>query len=125
MDNGGPVDSDEERDAVMASIARSHPQPLVTQPLISTKKKYHYVRIKEMLSHALGGTGDGGLFSTNESTSPTSTNPFELVEDTNTVPLSPPAAASAGTPDASPELARKTPAPQAARNANASVATGS
>ncbi|ODM15844.1 hypothetical protein SI65_08684 [Aspergillus cristatus] len=64
MDNNGPVDSDEEKDNVMAAIGRSNPQPLATHTVISTKKKYRYVRIKEMLSHALGGARGGGLFST-------------------------------------------------------------
>lgn len=63
-DNNGPVDSDEEKEAVMAAIARSRPQPLATHTLIQTRKKYQYVRMKEMLAHALGGPRGGGLFST-------------------------------------------------------------
>lgn len=66
MDNNGPVDSDEEKDNVMAAIGRSNPQPLATHTVISTKNKYRYVRIKEMLSHALGGARGGGLFSTGD-----------------------------------------------------------
>lgn len=66
MENNGPVDSDEEKDNVMAAIGRSNPQPLVTHTVISTKNKYRYVRIKEMLSHALGGARGGGLFSTGD-----------------------------------------------------------
>lgn len=66
----------------MAAITRSHPQPLVTHTLISTKKKYQYVRIKEMLSHALGGARGGGLFSTGDMVSPpTDGNLFQPVED--------------------------------------------
>lgn len=61
-DANGPVDSDEEKDAAMAGISRSRPQPLVTHPLIPMKRKYHLVRMKEMLSQALGGTR-GGIFS--------------------------------------------------------------
>lgn len=60
-----PIDSDEEKDAVMAGIARSQPIPLATHPLISTRKKYHLVRMKGMLSQALGGTRGAGLFSFN------------------------------------------------------------
>ncbi|KAL2001384.1 hypothetical protein VTN02DRAFT_1832 [Thermoascus thermophilus] len=65
-DNNGPVDSDEEKEAVMAAIARSRPQPLVTHTLMPTRKKYQYVRMKEMLSHVLGGSRGGGLFSTGD-----------------------------------------------------------
>lgn len=64
LENSGPVDSDEEKDSVMAAIGRSNPQPLATHTVVSTKNKYRYVRIKEMLSHALGGAHGGGLFST-------------------------------------------------------------
>ncbi|QRD81856.1 mRNA capping enzyme, catalytic domain-containing protein [Aspergillus flavus] len=82
MDNNGPVDSDEEKDAVMAAITRSHPQPIITHTLISTKKKYQYVRIKEMLSHALGGARGGGLFSTGDSnTTSNDGNLFAPVDD--------------------------------------------
>jgi hypothetical protein len=49
----------------MAGIARSRPQPLVTHPLIPTRRKYHLVRMKEMLSQVLGGAR-GGLFSTGD-----------------------------------------------------------
>lgn len=66
VDTNGPVDSDEERDAVMAAIARSAPKPMVKHTLMTTKTKYRYVRIKEQMLHALGGRG-GGLFSTDDS----------------------------------------------------------
>ncbi|EED21941.1 beta-ketoacyl synthase (Cem1), putative [Talaromyces stipitatus ATCC 10500] len=68
FENNGPVDSDEERDAVMAAISRSHPTPLAVHTLIPTRKKYHYVRMKEMLSNVLGGARGGGLFSTGPAT---------------------------------------------------------
>lgn len=58
----GPVDSDEETEAIMAAIARSRPQPLATRPFISTRSKYQYVRMKEMLHNALGGSRGAGLF---------------------------------------------------------------
>ncbi|CAG8054749.1 unnamed protein product [Penicillium olsonii] len=67
IENTGPVDSDEERDSVMAAIARSAPQPLVQHPLITTKSKYRYVRIKEQMSHAMGVRSGGGLFSNGDS----------------------------------------------------------
>ncbi|THC91418.1 hypothetical protein EYZ11_009128 [Aspergillus tanneri] len=97
LENNGPVDSDEEKDAVMAAIARSNPQPLITHTLISTKKKYQYVRIKEMLSHALGGARGGGLFSTGETNDNNHTtasamdvNLFQSVDDlpSKTPPMS-------------------------------------
>jgi hypothetical protein len=67
----GPVDSDEERDAVMAAISRglARPQPLAAQTLFPTRRKYQLVRMKEMLSNALNGNRSGGLFSV--STEPT------------------------------------------------------
>ncbi|KAI9723432.1 MAG: hypothetical protein M1812_001316 [Candelaria pacifica] len=64
--NAGPVDSDEEKDAVMAAIARSRCQPLEQRIFVPTRRKYQFVRFKEMLSNALGGSRGGGLFSTGE-----------------------------------------------------------
>ena len=61
--DAGPVDSDEEKDAIMAAIARSRPQPVEQHIFIDTRRKYQYVRMKEMLSNALGGSRGGGLFS--------------------------------------------------------------
>ncbi|KAJ5809417.1 uncharacterized protein N7503_001635 [Penicillium pulvis] len=66
VDTNGPVDSDEERDTVMAAIARSNPKPLAEHTLITSRTKYRYVRIKEQMLHAIGGRG-GGLFSTDDS----------------------------------------------------------
>lgn len=63
FDAHGPVDSDEEKEAIMAAIARSHPLPLATAPAISTRSKYQYIRMKEMLHNALGGSRGAGLFS--------------------------------------------------------------
>ena len=56
----GPVDSDEEKDAVMAAIARSRPTPLEQHVFIPTARKYKHIRMKEMLGNALGGKS--GLF---------------------------------------------------------------
>ncbi|MCJ1453015.1 hypothetical protein MMC28_003360 [Mycoblastus sanguinarius] len=60
----GPVDSDEEKEAVMAAIARSRPRPLEQHVFVPTARKYRHVRMKEMLGNALGvrGGGGGGLF---------------------------------------------------------------
>ena len=59
---GGPIDSDEEKDAVMAAVARSWPRPVAQHVFLPVRKKYEYVRMKEMLSQALGGARGGGLF---------------------------------------------------------------
>ncbi|KAF4314636.1 SAGA complex subunit Sgf73 [Botryosphaeria dothidea] len=64
FDNHGPIDSDEEKDAIMAAIARSRPAPLVSRPLVSMQSKYRNIRIKEMLQNAMGGSRGSGLFST-------------------------------------------------------------
>lgn len=80
-ENGGPIDSDEEKDSVLAAVSRSHPQPLITRTLIPTKTKYRFVRIKEMLSHALGGSRGGGLFSPGPNT-PTGRNIFDPMDNT-------------------------------------------
>lgn len=60
------MDSDEEKDAIMAAVARSHPRPVEQHIFIDTRRKYQYVRMKEMLSNALGGSRGGGLFSTGD-----------------------------------------------------------
>ncbi|KAF2228903.1 SCA7-domain-containing protein [Viridothelium virens] len=59
----GPIDSDEERDAVLSAIARSRSRPLATAHHYSTKSRYQVIRMKEMLSGALGGRNGAGLFS--------------------------------------------------------------
>ncbi|KAI9826306.1 MAG: Dcp1p-Dcp2p decapping enzyme complex alpha subunit [Thelocarpon impressellum] len=64
--NAGPVDSDEEKDAIMAAIARSRPQPLESRIFVPTRRKYQYIRMKGLLSGALGGSRGGGLFSTGD-----------------------------------------------------------
>jgi SAGA-associated factor 73 len=58
----GPVDSDEEKEAVMAAIARSlaRPQPAVTRELYPTRRKYPQIRLKEMLSNAMSSNRNGG-----------------------------------------------------------------
>lgn len=61
----GPVDSEEEKDAVMGAIARSFGGRPIFQPAhVPLKKKYEYNRIKGMLGSALGGRGGPGLFGT-------------------------------------------------------------
>jgi len=60
----GPIDSDEEKDLVLAAIARSRPVPLYQPVLVPLRRKYQHVRLKEMLGNALGGRTGGGLFGT-------------------------------------------------------------
>lgn len=55
LDTNGPVDSDEEKDAVMTAIARSCPRPLEQHVFVPVHRKYQLVRMKEMLGNALGG----------------------------------------------------------------------
>ncbi len=54
----GPIDSDEEKDAVMAAIARSRPTPLEQHVFVPTTRKYKHIRMKEMLGNALGVKGE-------------------------------------------------------------------
>lgn len=124
MDTNGPVDSDEEKDNVMAAIGRSNPQPLITQTVISTKNKYRYVRIKEMLSHALGGARGGGLFSTGDTTTSTDGgNLFQAEDSTNLLDSSVTAIGADPEDDATVDMVDQSPVPSAARKA--SVATNS
>jgi len=54
----GPIDSDEEKDAVMAAISRSRPTPLEQHVFVPTTRKYKHIRMKEMLGNALGVKGE-------------------------------------------------------------------
>ena len=60
----GPVDSEEEKDAVVAAIGRSWGGKPLYQPMpVPLRSKYQHNRIRGMLSSALGGRGGGaGLF---------------------------------------------------------------
>lgn len=93
----GPVDSDEEKDAVMTSIQRSiaRPQPLCTRTLFPTRRKYQLVRMKEMLSNALSGNRSGGLFSV-PSDNLRSAYPASAANETFVVPSTAGTLASAG-----------------------------
>lgn len=124
MDTNGPVDSDEEKDNVMAAIGRSNPQPIVTQTVISTKNKYRYVRIKEMLSHALGGARGGGLFSTGDTTLlADGGNLFQPEDSTNLLDSSVTAIGADPENDATVDMVDQSPVQSAARKP--SVATNS
>lgn len=61
----GPIDSEEEKDAVMSAIARAWGGRPIFQPQpVPLRKKYEYNRVKGMLASALGNRagGGGGLF---------------------------------------------------------------
>ncbi|KAI1944640.1 SAGA complex subunit Sgf73 [Ophidiomyces ophidiicola] len=91
LDGNGPVDSDEEKDAVMAGILRSRPQPLVTHSLIPTRRKYHLVRMKEMLSQVFGS---GNFFGSPDNSSQQGRNPFQ--SEPTTIPSPVPGSAGDG-----------------------------
>ncbi|KAL8707546.1 MAG: hypothetical protein Q9220_007438 [cf. Caloplaca sp. 1 TL-2023] len=55
VDANAPVDSDEEKDAVMAAIARSRPQPIAQHIPYSLRSKHKRIRVKEALRQALAG----------------------------------------------------------------------
>ncbi|KAK3684541.1 SAGA complex subunit Sgf73 [Vermiconidia calcicola] len=68
----GPVDSEEEKDAVMGAIARSWGgRPLYQHTMVPLRAKYQHNRIRGMLQSAFGnrsgGGGGGGLFSAGSS----------------------------------------------------------
>ena len=60
-DPSGPIDSDEEKDLVMAAIARSRPRPIEQHIFVPRRQRYNYLRVREMLGNALGG-GRGNIF---------------------------------------------------------------
>ena len=64
-DPSGPIDSDEEKDLVMAAIARSRPKPLAQHVFVPMRKRYNFLRMKDLLGNALGGRsnvfGGGGV----------------------------------------------------------------
>ncbi|KAF1812549.1 SCA7-domain-containing protein [Eremomyces bilateralis CBS 781.70] len=64
FDNQGPVDSDEEKEAVLNAFRRAHPRPIYQPAIVDMKRKYQYNRVKEMLINALGGARGSTLFNT-------------------------------------------------------------
>ena len=57
----GPVDSEEEKEAVMGAIARCWGgKPLGERERVPLRRKYEFNRFKGMLGSALGGRGSGG-----------------------------------------------------------------
>ncbi|KAJ4356379.1 SAGA complex subunit Sgf73 [Didymosphaeria variabile] len=54
LEPSGAVDSDEEKEAIMAALARHRPRPVVTYTPISLQSKYQHRRMKDMLRSCLG-----------------------------------------------------------------------
>lgn len=63
LEPSGAVDSDEEKEAIMAALARHRPRPLATFTPVSQRSKYQYIRMKDMLRSALGTPLGGSIFS--------------------------------------------------------------
>jgi SAGA-associated factor 73 len=65
LEPSGAVDSDEEKDAIMAALARHRPRPMATYTHIDQRSKYQYIRMKGMIRSALGVPpgGGGSMFS--------------------------------------------------------------
>ncbi|KAF1917349.1 SCA7, zinc-binding domain-containing protein [Ampelomyces quisqualis] len=60
LEPSGAVDSDEEKDSIMAALARHRPLPLATYTHVSQRSKYQYIRMKGMIRSALGTPPGGG-----------------------------------------------------------------
>ena len=63
----GPVDSETERDAVMAALQRRRPQPLAQHVHVGIRQRYTNVRLRDLLGNAFAGMrgpvgGGAGLF---------------------------------------------------------------
>lgn len=54
LEPSGAVDSDEEKDAIMAALARHRPRPLASYTHVDQRSKYQYIRMKDMIRSALG-----------------------------------------------------------------------
>ena len=78
---GGPIDSDEEKEAVMAAIARSNPQPMARRVPITLRNKYNYIRMKDMFRPSFAPARLGRENPTQNSSNNASTAPTPI--DTN------------------------------------------
>ena len=67
----GPVDSETERDAVMAALQQRRPQPLAQHTHVGIRQRYTNVRLRDLLGNAFpgsrafaggGGGGGAGMF---------------------------------------------------------------
>ncbi|KAF2112592.1 SCA7, zinc-binding domain-containing protein [Lophiotrema nucula] len=64
----GAVDSDEEKESIMAALQRHRPRPMASFTHIDQKTKYQYIRMKDMLRSALGAPHGGGSIFSNSNT---------------------------------------------------------
>ncbi|UPX21053.1 SAGA complex subunit Sgf73 [Ascochyta rabiei] len=62
LEPSGAVDSDEEKDSIMAALARHKPRPLATYTHVSQRSKYQYIRMKDMIRSALGAPPGASAF---------------------------------------------------------------
>ncbi|KAI8942253.1 hypothetical protein NX059_000334 [Plenodomus lindquistii] len=65
IEPSGAVDSDEEKDSVMAAFARYRPTPSATHVRVPQRFKYQHIRMKGLIRSALGappGSGGGTIF---------------------------------------------------------------
>jgi SAGA-associated factor 73 len=66
----GPIDSEEEKDTVLTSIARAFGGAPIYQPTyVPLRKKYEYNRIRGMMQSAFGGRSGSNIFGTGGSDS--------------------------------------------------------
>ncbi|KAI4169841.1 MAG: hypothetical protein LQ343_005390 [Gyalolechia ehrenbergii] len=77
-DAHAPVDSDEEKDAVMAAIACSRPQPLAQHVPIGLRRKHQRIRVKDALANALAGNRGGNLFAIRPPQEAASSGPSQM-----------------------------------------------
>jgi SAGA-associated factor 73 len=65
LELSGAVDSDEEKESIMAALSRHRSRPLATYTHTSQRSKYQYIRMKGMIRSALGAPpgGGGSMFS--------------------------------------------------------------
>ncbi|KEQ72426.1 SCA7-domain-containing protein [Aureobasidium namibiae CBS 147.97] len=55
--HAGPIDSEDEKDRVLAGITQSEPRPLWRSQPVPLRRKYQKIRIREMLGSAIGSKG--------------------------------------------------------------------
>lgn len=77
-DTHAPVDSDEEKDAVMAGLARWRPQPMAQHVHVSLRRKHQRIRVKEALAQAMAGNRGGNLFATHPPEAQTASGPSQM-----------------------------------------------
>ena len=66
----GPIDSEEEKDAVVATIARSWGgRPVYQAVEVPLRKRYEYNRMKGMMQSAFASRGGGNIFGTHSMSS--------------------------------------------------------